>query len=115
MSQSRAVAIATSATAKYVAFRGHQQNPATVLLTTAKGTRFNVQSNAERITQLRQEDATIAKGNAERVESLKQLVNGAVSSFSASSLNVLLLNQENLEENCNVVVSTLIPTVTNQG
>ena len=86
-----------------------------MLLTTAKGTRFNVQSNAERITQLRQEDATIAKGNAERVESLKQLVNGAVSSFSASSLNVIMLNQENTDENCNVLVSTLIPTVTNEG
>lgn len=86
-----------------------------MLLTTAKGTRFNMQSNAERIAQLRQEDATIAKGNAERVESLKQLVNGAVNSFSASSLNVIMLNQENTDENCNVLVSTLIPTVTNEG
>ncbi|KNB45277.1 hypothetical protein JH06_2314 [Blastocystis sp. subtype 4] len=89
--------------------------PATTLLTASKGTSFELTSNPEKIRLYRTQDATIAKGNNEAVADFRRLVNSTVSSVSASALNLVNLNQENLPDDSNVLFADLIPSLSTSG
>lgn len=58
---------------------------------------------------------TIIKGNSEAVADFRRLVNSMVSSVSASALNLVNLNQENLPEDSNVLFADLIPSLSTPG
>lgn len=89
--------------------------PRLLFLLQAKAPRLSSRAILRRFDCIVLRMRPIAKGNNEAVADFRRLVNSTVSSVSASALNLVNLNQENLPDDSNVLFADLIPSLSTSG